>query len=146
MFPWLDVALVLSMSLIDSQWINPRIHLLCFFMLCYKICYNPCFILNRNLNRFWNISWNINNNMDLKQILKHNLKQILKQIFAMNYTGKICSGIAVELQWYDCDLVLTTVVHCMHCLATLNWKLMTAVTTLTWMLLLLLWNECKTYW
>ena len=62
------------------------------------------------------------------------------------YTGKICSGITVELQWYHCDLVLTTVVHCMHSLATLNWRLMTAVTTFTWMLLHLLWNECKTYW
>ena len=74
----------------------PPIHLLCFFMLCYKICYNPCFILNRNLNTFWNIIWKMNINMNLKWILKHNLirfwnaslnmnlKQILKQIFAMN--------------------------------------------------------------
>ena len=72
----------------DSSWNSyrifthpdiPPIHLLCFFMLCYKICYNPYFILNRNSNRFWNISWNMNINMDLKQILKHNLKQILKR-------------------------------------------------------------------
>ena len=62
------------------------------------------------------------------------------------YTGKVCSGITVELQWNDCDLVLTTVVHCIHSLATLNWRLMTAVTALTWMLLFLLWYECKTYW
>ena len=71
------------------------------------------------------------------QIEEHNIA---------DYTAKVCSGIAVELQWNDCDLVLTTVVHCTHCLAALNWKLKTAVTALTWMLLLLLWNECKTYW
>ena len=53
---------------------------------------------------------------------------------------------ALKLQWNDCDLVLTTVVHCTHCLATLNWKLKNAITALTWMLLLLQWNECKTYW
>ena len=63
-----------------------------------------------------------------------------------DHTAKFCSGIAVELQWNDCDPVLTTVVHCTHYLAVLNWRLMTAVTALTWMLLLLRWNECKTYW
>ena len=72
------------------------------------------------------------------------LQRWVKPEYCTPCTGKICSGITVEVQWYDCDLVLTTVVHCMHSLATLNWSLMTAVTTLIWMLLLLLWNECKT--
>ena len=58
----------------------PPIHLLCFFMLCYKICYNPYLILNRNLNKFWNIIWNMNIKIKLKQILKHNMKYNLKQI------------------------------------------------------------------
>ena len=61
------------------------------------------------------------------------------------YTAKICNKIAVEIQWNYCDLVLTTLVHCMHCLAALNWRLMTAVTALSWMLFLL-WNKYKTYW
>ena len=61
------------------------------------------------------------------------------------HSAKVFSRIAVEQQWNDCDLVLTTVIHCMHYLAALNWRLMTVVTALTWMLLLLLWNECKSY-
>ena len=35
---------LLSLNVEQFSLINPPIHLLCFFMLCFKICYNPCLL------------------------------------------------------------------------------------------------------